>query len=104
MATKFGNVNQNGYSSPNKYHRPNFKSLLENMIVLWMEATSCVFKVQENVHPVIDIMSSDISAACMYCTIFVQWEDYTFVIYYNVSLHLHTSLSNDSRTILHVCH
>ena len=46
--------------------------MLENMIVLRMEATSCVFKVQENVHPGIDTMSSDISADCMYATLFVQ--------------------------------
>ena len=67
MATKFGNMKHNGYSSPNRYHRTNLKSLLGSMIhvVLRMEATSCVFKVQENVHTGIDIMSSDISVvAC----------------------------------------
>ena len=103
MATKFGYMMQNGYLSPKKYHRTNFKSLLGNMIVLRMEA-SCVFKVQENVHPGIDIMASDMSADCMCCTTFVQCEDNTFVVYYNGSLDIHKRLSNDSSPILHVCH
>ena len=71
MATKFENMKQNDYLSPNKYHRTNLKSLLGRMIDFRMEATSCVFKVQENVNTGIDIMSSDITAACLYCTIFV---------------------------------
>ena len=66
MATKFSNMKQNDYSSPNKFHRTNLQSLLGSMIDLRMEATSCVFKVQENIHTGIDIMSSDISAVCMY--------------------------------------
>ena len=74
MATKFWNMKQNDYSSPNTYHRSNLKSLLGCMKDLHMDATSCVFKVQENVHPGIDIMYSDISAACtcMYCTTSLQ--------------------------------
>ena len=91
IATAFRNVKQNDYTSANTHQKTKVKQSFGIIISFSMEVTFCVFKSYFNVNTDIYIKASYISAHCKYCIIFVQWVDYTLVIYYWVAVHLHNS-------------